>query len=67
MPIKPLTKKLPQDKIILGIDPGTRVLGYGVLLQQGRNMKALQLGIIKLDKFKSHEVRLAKIYEKVTQ
>jgi crossover junction endodeoxyribonuclease RuvC len=67
MPINTLTKKLPQDKVILGIDPGTQVLGYGVLRQQGRNMQALQLGVIKLDKFKSHEVRLAKIYEKVTQ
>lgn len=51
----------------MGIDPGTQVFGYGVIKQEGRTTKAIQLGVVKLDKFKSHEMRLAKIYEKVTQ
>lgn len=67
MPIPSITKKLPQDKVILGIDPGTQILGYGLIRIQGRQSQALQLGVIKLNKFKSHEIRLAKIYEKVTQ
>ena len=28
---------------------------------------AVQMGVVKLDKFRSHEIRLAKIYEKVSQ
>ena len=58
---------LPQEKIILGLDPGTQVFGYGVLIQKGREVQAIQMGVIRLDKFRSHEIRLAKIYEKVSQ
>lgn len=58
---------LPHEKIILGIDPGTQVFGYGVLRQSGLVVSAIQLGVVKLDKFKSHEIRLARIYEKVSQ
>lgn len=60
-------KRLPLEKIILGIDPGTQVFGYGVVKQQGRELTAIQMGVVKLDKFKSHEIRLARIYEKVSQ
>lgn len=59
--------RLPLEKIILGIDPGTVVLGYGVVKQEGQKLTAIQLGVVKLDRFKSHEIRLAKIYEKVSQ
>jgi crossover junction endodeoxyribonuclease RuvC len=58
---------LPVEKIILGIDPGTQVFGYGVLRQNGRDLTAIQMGVVRLEKFKSHEIRLARIYEKVTQ
>jgi crossover junction endodeoxyribonuclease RuvC len=67
MPIRPASKALPIEKIILGIDPGTVVFGYGVLKQEGQKLTAIQMGVVKLDKFKSHEIRLAKIFEKVTQ
>ena len=58
---------IPIEKIILGIDPGTLVFGYGVLKQEGQKLSALQMGVVKLDKWKGHEMRLAKIYEKVSQ
>ena len=67
MPVRPANSKNPLEKIILGIDPGTVVLGYGVIKQEGQKLTAIQLGVVKLDKYKSHEIRLAKIYEKVTQ
>lgn len=63
----PASKQLPIEKIILGIDPGTQVFGYGIVKQEGRNLTAIQMGVVKLDKFKSHEIRLAKIFEKVIQ
>ncbi len=63
----PANNNLPSEKIILGLDPGTQVFGYGVLLQKGREVMAVQMGVIRLDKFRSHEIRLAKIYEKVSQ
>jgi crossover junction endodeoxyribonuclease RuvC len=67
MSILPANKKLPIEKIILGLDPGTQVFGYGIVKQEGQNLTAIQMGVVKLDKFKSHEVRLAKIFEKVIQ
>jgi len=67
MPIQPANNKLPLEKIILGIDPGTVVFGYGIVKQEGQKLTAIQMGVVRLDKFKSHEIRLAKIYEKVSQ
>jgi len=67
MAIRAAIKALPVEKIILGIDPGTQVFGYGVVKQVGQKVTAIQMGIVKLDKFKAHEIRLAKIFEKVTQ
>ncbi len=54
------------ERIIIGIDPGTNVMGYGIL---GINKKSLQLiamGVIKLNKFDSHYLRLRRIFERVT-
>jgi crossover junction endodeoxyribonuclease RuvC len=67
MPVISANNSLPKEKIILGLDPGTQVFGYGVLKQEGRKLVAVQMGVVKLDKFRSHEIRLAKIYEKVSQ
>jgi crossover junction endodeoxyribonuclease RuvC len=67
MAILPANKKLPVEKIILGLDPGTQVFGYGIVKQEGQKITAIQMGVVKLDKFKSHEIRLAKIFEKVIQ
>jgi crossover junction endodeoxyribonuclease RuvC len=63
----PANNHLPTEKIILGLDPGTQVFGYGVLKQNGREVLAIQMGVVRLEKYRSHEIRLAKIYEKVSQ
>jgi crossover junction endodeoxyribonuclease RuvC len=34
--VKDTDKKLPTEKIILGIDPGTTVMGYGLILTEGK-------------------------------
>lgn len=52
------------DKIILGIDPGTVVMGYGLIHIQGKKMSMLHMGVIKLDKMKDHPTRLKKIFER---
>lgn len=66
MPIRVASKPLPLEKVILGIDPGTQVFGYGIIKQEGQKITPIQMGVVKLDKFKEHPVRLAKIFEKVT-
>lgn len=53
------------DKIIIGIDPGTNVMGYGILGVKARKPGVIALGVIKLNKFDSHYLRLSRIYERV--
>ena len=38
------------EKIILGIDPGTIVMGYGLVLQKGKELSILRMGVLKLGK-----------------
>jgi crossover junction endodeoxyribonuclease RuvC len=55
------------EKIILGIDPGTSIMGYGVLKAVGNQLEVLQYGVIHLDKYEDHFLRLKKIFERVSQ
>ena len=53
------------DKIIIGIDPGTNIMGYGILGIKGKNPSMIAMGVIQLNKFESHYLRLKRIYERV--
>ncbi|MCC8133524.1 MAG: crossover junction endodeoxyribonuclease RuvC [Tannerellaceae bacterium] len=55
-----------RDRIILGIDPGTIVMGYGVLIIEGNKPHLETMGILQLNKFEDHYLRLRKIFERVT-
>jgi crossover junction endodeoxyribonuclease RuvC len=55
---------LPTDKIILGIDPGTTIMGYGFIHIKGKNMELLQMGVLHLAKLSSHELKLKRIFER---
>lgn len=54
------------DRIILGIDPGTNIMGYGILGVKGKTPCMITMGVIRLNKFESHYLRLARIYERVS-
>lgn len=54
------------ERIIMGIDPGTNVMGYGVLGINGKTLTPIILGAIELNKVGDHYLRLARIYERVT-
>ncbi|MBI4946926.1 MAG: crossover junction endodeoxyribonuclease RuvC [Bacteroidetes bacterium] len=56
-----------QDKIILGIDPGTTIMGYGVLHIKGRKMILLTAGVIELHKINDHFTKLKRIFDRVVQ
>ncbi|HZX75294.1 MAG TPA: crossover junction endodeoxyribonuclease RuvC [Cyclobacteriaceae bacterium] len=60
-----MDKKTVKEKIILGLDPGTNIMGYGIILVQGSKFKLLQFGVIMLSKFDSHELKLKKIFDRV--
>lgn len=53
------------QRIIMGIDPGTNVMGYGVLGINDKKVDAIVMGVIQLNKFDSHYLRLRKIYDRV--
>ncbi|EOZ96892.1 Crossover junction endodeoxyribonuclease RuvC [Indibacter alkaliphilus LW1] len=59
-------KKEAKEKIILGIDPGTNIMGYGLILVEGKKYKPLQYGVIHLKKYTTHELKLKKIFERIT-
>ena len=54
------------EKIILGIDPGTNLMGYGVLRVCDRKAEMVAMGIIDLRKFSDHYLKLGHIYERVS-
>jgi crossover junction endodeoxyribonuclease RuvC len=56
-------KATKAGKIILGIDPGTNVLGYGILEIAEKDMRLHCLGVFHLKKEKDHYQKLNRIYE----
>lgn len=52
------------DKIILGIDPGTNIMGYGVLGIKGKKLTLISIGVIMLDKLENHALKLQSILER---
>ena len=57
---------LSSSKIILGIDPGTNILGFGVIKLKGGQIKLLELDVLILNKIKNHDIRLKSIFEKTS-
>lgn len=53
------------EKVILGIDPGTNVMGYGLLRVTDRKPELMVMGVLQLKKLESHYLRLKRIYERV--
>lgn len=53
------------DKIILGIDPGTRILGFGVIHVLGKQVRYVDMGVVNLKKIEDHFVTLKTIYLEV--
>lgn len=53
------------EKIILGIDPGTNVMGYGIILIKNNTLTLMQYGVIHLSKYTNHELKLKKIFDRV--
>lgn len=54
------------EKIILGIDPGTTIMGYGVLRVSGNKAEMVTMGVIDLRKYSDHYLKLGRIFERVS-
>ena len=54
------------EKVILGIDPGTNIMGYGIIKVQDNKAEMVTMGVIDLRKFGDGYLKLGHIYERVT-
>lgn len=55
------------QRIVMGIDPGTNILGYGVILIDSRKVQYVDMGVIDLRKEKDHFLKLNRIFNEVGQ
>lgn len=53
------------DKVIIGIDPGTNVMGYGVLGILRGKPSVVAMGVLRLNRMEDHYMRLHRIHERV--
>jgi crossover junction endodeoxyribonuclease RuvC len=66
-------QKSATEKIIIGVDPGTQVLGYGVIRicggqnHGGKEIELVQYGVIHLSKYSTHQLKLKKIFDRISQ
>jgi crossover junction endodeoxyribonuclease RuvC len=56
---------LKDNHIILGIDPGTLVMGYGLISVNKSNVSLIEMGVLQLSKHKDHAERLQLIFKKM--
>jgi crossover junction endodeoxyribonuclease RuvC len=52
------------ERIILGVDPGTTIMGFGVIGVTGKKMRLITLDVINLKKLDNHFLKLQAIFEK---
>lgn len=52
------------ERIILGIDPGTNIMGYGIVHQKGPKLSLISFGVVHLSKYSNQPLKLKKIFER---
>jgi crossover junction endodeoxyribonuclease RuvC len=52
--------------IILGVDPGTAITGYGIIKVDGNKFQPLEYSCIYTETTSTNELRLKKIYESIS-
>lgn len=55
------------ERIILGIDPGTTIMGFGLIKVEKNQMHFLQLNELQLSKYNDHYVKLKLIFERTIE
>ncbi len=58
---------MAKEKIILGIDPGTTIMGFGLIKVVGKTMSFLQLNELDLKKYEDHYLKLKLIFERTIE
>lgn len=60
-------QQLATEKIILGIDPGTAIMGFGIIKVQGNSMSFIQMNELDMRKLKDPYVKLRRIFERTIE
>ena len=60
-------KPKPIERIILGIDPGTSITGYGVIKTVGTVPELVTIGYVDLSKYEDHYLKLKRIFERTIE
>ena len=55
------------EKIILGIDPGTTIMGFGIIKIVGKKMEFIQMNELLLKKYDDHYIKLKLIFERTLE
>lgn len=55
---------MSKEKIILGIDPGTTIMGFGLIKKKGSELEMVMMDVLLLNKIKDPYLKLQKIFEK---
>tara|TARA_B100000780_G_scaffold166630_1_gene116603 strand:- start:257 stop:808 length:552 start_codon:yes stop_codon:yes gene_type:complete len=58
---------LNTEKIILGIDPGTTIMGFGIIKIVGKKMEFIQMNELLLQKYDDHYLKLKLIFERTVE
>jgi len=53
-----------KERVIIGIDPGTAIMGYGVILEKGSKIELISMGVVKMGHLDDHFLKLQRIFEK---
>lgn len=57
--------KRSHERVIIGVDPGTNVMGYGIIGINGKKPEMIAMGVVRLAKFEDHYMRLRRIHDRV--
>jgi crossover junction endodeoxyribonuclease RuvC len=55
------------ENIIMGVDPGTNIMGYGLIKTGAKSIELLSLGIIHLKQYQDHMLKLHHIFDRCLQ
>lgn len=58
---------MTKEKIILGIDPGTTIMGFGIIRISGKEMHFVQMNELKLTQLKDPYLKLKHIFERTIE
>jgi crossover junction endodeoxyribonuclease RuvC len=58
---------MSKEKIILGIDPGTTIMGFGIIKVSNKQMSLIQLNELQLKKYNDHYLKLKLIFERTIE